>query len=194
MAIMAISILMLATSSRAKANEEVSVPKNPIVTILEEEESIYEFDIPDDILKNLSTAPASLKKPSTSTTHKSTGKSTTANTNTTKPKQNANTAPAVKKKVTLGKVEGYRVQVFSDGSNPATLQTRAKARGNAIVAKFPKYRGQVYSFSSSPNWYTRVGNFRTQEEASKALSELKRAFPAFAAEMRVVKSVVTGVQ
>lgn len=86
-----------------------------------------------------------------------------------------------------GKMNGYRIQVFSDGRNQATLEMRAKARANAIVAKFPKYRGQVYSFSKAPNWYTRVGNFKTQQEATSALSELKRAFPGFASEMRTVK-------
>lgn len=90
----------------------------------------------------------------------------------------------------VNKMNGFRIQVFSDGHNQATLESRAKARGNAIVAKFPKYRGQVYSHSSSPNWYTRVGNFRSQAEASAALSELKRAFPQFASEMRVVKSQI----
>lgn len=87
----------------------------------------------------------------------------------------------------IHKRQGYRIQVFSDGRNQHSLESRAKARGNAIVAKFPKYRGQVYSFSSSPNWYTRVGNFSTSSEASKALAELKRAFPSFAGEMRIVK-------
>lgn len=90
----------------------------------------------------------------------------------------------------INKLQGFRIQVFSDGSNQRTLEARAKARGNAIVAKFPKYRGQVYSHSSSPNWYTRVGNFRTQAEASAALAELKRAFPSLRAEMRVVRSPI----
>lgn len=90
----------------------------------------------------------------------------------------------------INKVAGYRIQVFGDGHNQHSLESRAKARGNAVVAKFPKYRGQVYSFSSSPNWYTRVGNFRTSAEASAALSELKRAFPQFASEIRIVKSQI----
>ncbi|MDE7419610.1 MAG: SPOR domain-containing protein [Muribaculaceae bacterium] len=85
---------------------------------------------------------------------------------------------------------GYRIQVFSDGRNQSSLEARAKARGNAIVARFPKYRGQVYTFSSAPNWYTRIGNFRTEEEAQKALDELKRSFPTFSSEMRVVKSKI----
>ena len=90
----------------------------------------------------------------------------------------------------INKIQGYRVQVFADGSNQRTLEARARSRSNAIIAKFPKYRGQVYSFSSAPNWYTRVGNFRTQEEASAALAELKRAFPGFGNEMRVVRSQI----
>lgn len=90
-----------------------------------------------------------------------------------------------------GKTNGYRIQVFSDGRNQTTLENRAKARGSAVLAKFPKYRGQVYSFSNAPNWYTRVGNFRSIAEANSALAELKRAFPQFAAEMRVVKSKIS---
>lgn len=85
---------------------------------------------------------------------------------------------------------GFRIQVFSDGRNQHSLEARAKARGSAILAKFPKYRGQVYTFSSSPNWYTRVGNFKSQHEANSAMAELKRAFPQFASEMRVVKSKI----
>lgn len=99
----------------------------------------------------------------------------------------------VRKKVTSdpnAKQNGYRIQVFSDGRNQSSLEARAKARGNAIVARFPKYRGQVYTFSSAPNWYTRIGNFRTETEARQALDELKRSFPAFSNEMRVVKSKI----
>lgn len=94
----------------------------------------------------------------------------------------------------INKMPGYRIQVFSDGRNQHSLESRARARGNAIVARFPKYRGQVYTFSSAPNWYARVGNFRSQEEAASALAELKRAFPQFASEMRVVRSRIVVVK
>ena len=90
----------------------------------------------------------------------------------------------------VNRISGYRIQVFSDGRNQNTLESRAKARGSAILSKFPKYKGQIYTFSSSPNWYTRIGNFRTVAEANSALSELKKAFPGFASEMRVVKSQI----
>lgn len=94
----------------------------------------------------------------------------------------------------VNKLSGFRIQVFSDGRNQHTLEARAKARGSAILAKFPKYRGQIYTYSSSPNWYTRVGNFRTNAEANAALSELKRAFPNYSSEMRVVKSQIVVVK
>lgn len=94
----------------------------------------------------------------------------------------------------INKVSGYRIQVFGDGRNQHSLEARAKARGTAISAKFPKYRGQVYTFSSSPNWYTRVGNFRTSAEANAALAELRSSFPAFANEMRIVKCQIVVIK
>lgn len=94
----------------------------------------------------------------------------------------------------INKLNGYRIQVFSDGRNQSTLEARAKARGSSILAKFPKYRGQVYTYSSSPNWYTRIGNFRTQAEANSALTELKQAFPNIASEMRVVKCQIVVIK
>lgn len=144
--------------------EEENILFNPVTEMLEQE-SVVSYEIPQDILDNLVTNPGALKRPGTASKKRTGG--------------------AIQKK------QGYRIQVFSDGRNPSTLQARAQARGNAVVAKFPKYRGQVYSFSAAPNWYTRIGNFKTSEEASKALAELKRAFPSFAAEMRVVKSQIT---
>lgn len=107
--------------------------------------------------------------------------------------------PAQKKdgheiKTGINKLSGFRIQVFSDGRNQHTLEARAKARGSAILAKFPKYRGQIYTYSSSPNWYTRVGNFRTSAEANSALAELKKAFPNYASEMRVVKCQIVVIK
>lgn len=94
----------------------------------------------------------------------------------------------------INKLSGFRIQVFSDGRNQHTLEARAKARGSAILAKFPKYRGQIYTYSSSPNWYTRVGNFRTLDEANNALAELKQSFPGYASEMRVVKCQIVVIK
>lgn len=136
---------------------------NPVEKIVQESEGNVVIDIPDDILQMI------LKDDSSKTTTRT---------------KKTNLKPGI------NKVNGYRIQVFSDGSHQSSLESRARARGSAIVARFPKYRGQIYSFSSSPNWYTRVGNFKTSEEASAALNELKRAFPQYSGEMRVVKSQI----
>jgi len=138
--------------------------KKAVERIVTESNGNVVIEIPENLLEKLYEAPpAPVRRPAN---------------------PNANLRPGV------NKLSGYRVQVFSDGRNQTTLEARAKARGNAIAARFPKYRGQVYTYSSSPNWFCRVGNFRTQQEASSALSELKRAFPAFSGEMRVVKSQI----
>lgn len=111
------------------------------------------------------------------------------------PQQKVEQAPVEKKmKKGVNRTTGFRIQVFSDGRNQNTLESRARQRGSEILSRFPKYRGQVYTFSSSPNWYTRVGNFETSQEASAAMAELKRAFPGYAADMRVVKSQIVLVR
>lgn len=136
-------------------------PENVAEKIERESNGSITIDIPDDLLEQISHGEKETVK-----------------------KESQNLRPGI------NKTRGFRIQVFSDGRNQHSLESRARARGNAIVAKFPKYRGQVYSYSSSPNWYTRVGNFQTQEEASAALAEIKRAFPQYASEMRVVRSQI----
>lgn len=140
---------------------------NAIEQIEVDSEGNIDIDIPDDILKMLLYVPQ-----------------------TSGPKKKVEVKKVSTLQKGLNKIKGFRVQVFADGRNQNTLEARVKTRANAISAKMPQYRGQVYTFSSAPNWYCRVGNFQTKEEASKALAELKRAFPAFAGEMRIVNSEV----
>lgn len=139
--------------------------KNAVERIILESKGSVEIDIPDNILSLIMSDQDAPKK---------------------------QTGPAIKPGI--NKINGFRIQVFSDGRNQHSLEARAKARGSAILAKFPKYRGQVYTHSSAPNWYTRVGNFRTPGEASAALAELKRAFPKYASEMRVVRSHIVVIK
>lgn len=162
--LMAASILFGSVLASAQSATE---PANVVEKIMEESEGNVEIDIPDNILHQILTMPEA-------------------------PKKRQDRGENLRKGV--NKMQGYRVQVFSDGRNQHSLEARAKARGNAVMAKFPKYRGQVYSFSKSPSWYTRVGNFRTEREANQALAELRRAFPKFAGEMRVVQCQITVVK
>lgn len=147
------------------SQQKAPAPSSPLETIVEESDGSINIDIPENIL------PFIVKKDIKKTS----------------------SGVKVQKKGTPYKTNGFRIQVFSDGRNPNTLESRAKARGNAILSKFPKYRGQVYTYSSSPNWYTRVGNFKDRTEASNAMAELKSAFPNFASEMRIVKSQIVTV-
>lgn len=141
--------------------------KNAIEQIIEAGNGNIEIIVDDDLKEKILTPPESNRPQKTGESQLKTG---------------------------INKLSGYRIQVFADGLNQHSLESRAKARGNAILAKFPKYRGQVYTFSSSPNWYTRVGNFRTETEANEALAQLRSAFPGFANEMRVVKCQIVIVR
>ena len=152
---------MLTAGAQSAASGHDEEPENVVDRIVHESNGNVTIDIPADILELILREEKEPVK-----------------------KEGLNLRPGI------NKTQGFRIQVFSDGRNQHSLESRARARGNAIVARFPKYRGQVYSYSSSPNWYTRIGNFRSQADASAALAELKRAFPQFAAEMRVVKSQI----
>lgn len=69
------------------------------------------------------------------------------------------------------KVNGYRVQVLSGGNSRAD-KNRVQQAGNDVKAVFPEL--PVYVHFYSPRWICRVGNFRTYEEASHILTQLKK--------------------
>lgn len=78
---------------------------------------------------------------------------------------------------------GFRVQVFSD-NNVRTAKSEAASKERVISARFPQY--QTYVRYNAPYWRLKVGDFRTQHEANQAAEELRKAFPAYAKEIRVV--------
>lgn len=82
---------------------------------------------------------------------------------------------------------GYRIQVFSD-NNARTARNEARSKQRNIGARFPQHR--TYVTYNAPYWRLRIGDFRTQEEAAEAAETLKKAFPAYAREIRVVRDRV----
>lgn len=87
-----------------------------------------------------------------------------------------------------GKTAGYRVQVYAD-NNARSAKTEARHRERAISQAFPAY--DTYVSYASPYWRLRVGDFRSTYEAEKAAAEIRRAFPRYAREVRVVRDHVT---
>lgn len=162
-AVIAVFMMMFPFVSTAQ-NAEKETTNNIVEEIEEESNGNIDITIPDNLLK--------LVLPETSVDNYGETSTTKKSRHLAKPRQTS----------------GFRVQIFSDGRNQRTSRALAQARSNTVLARFPKYRNQIYSFSKAPNWYTRVGNFKTQREANAALSELRRAFPGFAGEMRVVRS------
>lgn len=84
----------------------------------------------------------------------------------------------------MRKVAGYRVQIFSD-NNARTAKNEAESKARIIGEKFPRY--STYVVYSSPYWRLKLGDFRTRDEAEVAATEIKRKFPEFAREIRVVR-------
>ena len=83
---------------------------------------------------------------------------------------------------------GYRIQVFSD-NNVRTAKAEAASKQRIISARFPQY--QTYVRYTSPYWRLKVGDFRTQQEANDAADELRKAFPAYSKEIRVVRDRIS---
>lgn len=86
------------------------------------------------------------------------------------------------------KINGFRVQVFSD-NNQKTSQQEAKAKEKKINERFPEY--ETYVVYNSPYWRLKVGDFRTEFDAESAADDIKRAFPEFAREVRIVRDRVS---
>ncbi len=79
---------------------------------------------------------------------------------------------------------GYRVQVFDD-NNPRTARSQANAKRQQLAARFPEFR--AYVTFNSPYWCVKVGDFRSRSEAEAAMREIRQAFPALSAYIRVVR-------
>jgi len=85
------------------------------------------------------------------------------------------------------RVVGYRVQVFSD-NNIRTAKSEARAKAIAVSGAVPQYK--TYVSYEAPFWRLRVGDFRSKADASEAADEIKRAFPQYSREIRVVRDRV----
>ena len=84
----------------------------------------------------------------------------------------AGTAVDSSRKIMRGtyKIDGFRVQAFS-GGNSRDDKNKAYEAGDAIKKRYPNIPVYVHFFS--PRWTCRIGNFRSYEEASQMLSEIK---------------------
>lgn len=86
--------------------------------------------------------------------------------------------------ISRGKIVGYRIQIYTD-QNARTGKIEARNRERAVSRSFPQYA--TYLTYSSPYWRLRVGDFKTQEEATKAAASIRRAFPRYSRDVRIVR-------
>ena len=70
------------------------------------------------------------------------------------------------------KMNGYRIQVYSGGNSRTS---KREAEGAGYRARGILAGESVYTNFMSPRWVCRVGDYRSYEEAYRALTELKGA-------------------
>lgn len=84
-------------------------------------------------------------------------------------------------------VTGYRIRVFS-GNQQSVSKNRCYSIETVIKERMEDL--STYVTFKSPNWRLSVGDFRTSEEASAMLAQLRKAFPEYAKEMFIVKEKI----
>lgn len=83
------------------------------------------------------------------------------------------------------RLRGYRIQVFAGGNTRQGKQEALRMQ-NLVRSQFPDLA--VYTQFISPRWICRVGDFRTYEEASKMLHEMRQT--GRFREASIVKSTI----
>lgn len=79
-------------------------------------------------------------------------------------------SPTIKRSGAVVAKVGYRVQVFYGANRKETFKEQAKFK-----SYYPKLN--TYITYKEPNYYLRVGDFRTRLEAQRLMNELKPLFP-----------------
>lgn len=80
-------------------------------------------------------------------------------------KQSAIIPPA-----TVPQITGYRIQLFFDLERNAVDEARSK-----FISLYPKI--ETYITYNAPNYFLKVGNFRTHLEAEKVKNSIDKDFP-----------------
>lgn len=71
---------------------------------------------------------------------------------------------------TVPQITGYRIQLFFDTDKKAVDEARTK-----FITQFPKI--DTYVIYNAPNYFLKVGNFRTRLEAEKIKVSVDKDFP-----------------
>ena len=71
---------------------------------------------------------------------------------------------------TVPQITGYRIQLFFDTDKKAIDEARTK-----FITQYPKI--DTYVIYNAPNYFLKVGNFRTRLEAEKVKVTVDRDFP-----------------
>lgn len=88
--------------------------------------------------------------------------------------------------MTIGIVSGYRIQVYN--GNLATSKQEAYRRAQIVSRAFSNVA--CYVSYRAPFWRLVVGDFLSQEEAQKVLSDMRRSIPDISGELYIVRDKI----
>ena len=71
---------------------------------------------------------------------------------------------------TAPQINGYRIQLFFDSNKSLVDQARVK-----FISRYPKV--DTYVTYNAPNYFLKVGDFRTELDASRIKSDVSSDFP-----------------
>lgn len=77
---------------------------------------------------------------------------------------------AIMSPATAPQIAGYRIQLFFDSEKASVDEARSR-----FIALFPKV--DTYVIYNAPNYFLKVGDFRTQTDAEKVKSAVEAQFP-----------------
>ncbi|GEM_PF-2105515 len=78
---------------------------------------------------------------------------------------------------------GYRILVYNTNKSK-NAKANAQKRARDISIKFPQY--QFYFNYKAPTWRLRLGDFAEEQDARRAMKQLRQAFPMYAKEMTII--------
>ena len=85
------------------------------------------------------------------------------------------------------RAKGFRIQVYA-GNDQKRSKNEAQGRRGTILSTYPNM--EVTVTYTSPVWKVKAGNFKTREQATEALKEMRDKFPGFGREMHVISDAV----
>ena len=160
-----ISAFSLSTMAQEKFLSRLQGRKSAKEGVVVVHQSQEITDLVNGTRSSAASAKAAATKPTTTTKTPATSESSSS-------ESSASTTYTATKRIARNRVKsnGYRIQVYAGGNSRSSRQ-EAQRMAARVKGSFPEL--PVYTHFYNPRWVCRVGDFKTYEEASSVLRQMK---------------------